>query len=104
MPNSVRQQTPTGRRDNPAFVPPAPSAVDPDGVGPRSNYRPQYSDEEVKESQFARQRQLEANSSSFAPLIWIIALVIVAGAAYYLFTSPAPNVPTATVVPSGQAV
>ncbi len=105
MPNSVRPQTPAGRRENTTYVPPGPSEVDPfeaDGVGAPSNFRPRSSDAEVQEREFARQRQIGANNSPFAPLIWIIALAIVAGAAYYLFISPGSNVPPATTVPSAQ--
>ncbi len=102
MPNSVRQQPPTGRQPNAPYVPGGESEVDSDKGIPPSNSNRLFTGGEAEERQYARQDKNESDRSSLSPLAWVIGLFILAAVAYYLFAAPGTYAPTTSTTPSAQ--
>ena len=95
MPNSVRQQPSTGGRQNTNYVPPNTSDVDSD------DDLPPFSDEEgIENTRYTRPSPITPDTASMTPAYWLMGLVIIVGAIYFLFAQPTSNVTTITATPT----
>lgn len=95
MPNSERQQPSTGGRQNTNYVPPNTSDVD------RDDDLPPFSDVEgIEKTRYTRPSPITPDTTSMAPAFWLIGLVIIVGAIYFLFAQPTSNMTTITSTPT----
>jgi hypothetical protein len=112
MPNSIRTQPTGGRRASAAYITPASSdytkeddvVSDPvlnadeiNGLGVPRLDRPVISEAERQARPFNQATKFDTASTPWSPISWIVALALLAGAAYYFLA------PTNHTTPAGTA-
>ena len=97
MPNSERQQPSTGGRQNTNYVPPNTSDVD------RDDDLPPSSDVGgIENRRYTRPSSITPDTTSMTPVYWIIGLLILVGAIYFIFAQPTSNVTKINSAPTTQ--